>query len=214
MVQQFIVEGNDGYVLSALGTKHGLGYPVGYNKNSYKEFIVKAGGIDNVSIAITDALDNEDVSNIGVVIDANDVGVASRVARVTAAIRSAYSDVDFTIEPTEQGWVKELKPGLTFGLWVMPDNVSPGYLEHFLARLIAEDSPDLALAKDFLTQTKATGNPQFPAIKDQKALLALYLAIQSQPGMNPQTAIRKGLLSHQKPLAQNFLTWFTNTFQF
>ncbi len=214
MSQQFIVEGNDAYALTALGVKYGLGFPVGYSKKSFPKFIVKAGGIDKIAEAVKTALQDEDVTNIGVVVDANDVGVESRIDRISAAIRSAYPDTQFNIELSEAGWVAELKPGLTFGLWVMPDNASPGYLEHFLVRLIVEDSPELALATGFLAQTKATDNPQFTEVKDQKALLALYLAIQSQPGMNPQTAISKGLLDHQKPLAQNFLTWFTSTFQF
>ncbi|MFT6000900.1 MAG: hypothetical protein ACI81P_003366 [Neolewinella sp.] len=214
MAQQFIVEGNDAYVLTALGTKQGLGYPSGYNKQSFKNFVVKAGSITKIPEAIRTALQDEDVTNIGVVVDANEVGVQSRIDSISASIRQVSPGVDFNIELSPQGWITELKDGLTFGLWVMPDNASPGYLEHFLARLIPNDDTDLALAEELLRLTKAAGNPKFPATRDQKAILSLFLAIQRQPGMSPQTAISNGLLDHQNLLSQNFLTWFTGTFRF
>jgi len=55
MAQQFIVEGNDGYVLSALCGKVGLPIPVGgYEGKKYGKFVVDAGGISKLSDAIRD----------------------------------------------------------------------------------------------------------------------------------------------------------------
>jgi len=213
MVQQFIVEGKDGYVLSALCEKGGLGMPLGYTKRSYKDFVVNAGGIANITEAIRTTLEDEDVTNIGVVVDANDVGFASRYVGIAGAIKEIFPQLTPNIESSRQGWTRELKPGLTFGLWVMPDNSSPGYLEHFLTRLIEPTDESLRLAKKFFSETKSSEAVRFTQVKDQKALLSLFLAIQEEPGMNAQTAIKKGLLKHDHPLAQNFLAWFAATFQ-
>lgn len=213
MAQQFIVEGNDGYVLSALCEKAGLGLPVGYSERSYRDFVVSAGGIDNITTAIQDALDNRDVTNVGVVVDANAVGIQSRINKVESAIRKAHPGFNGKIELTASGWTIEIQPNLTFGLWVMPNNHDLGYLEHFLIELIAEDDESLALSQRFLTEAKAAGNPKFSEIKEQKVLMALFLALQDEPGMNTQTAVRKGLFNHTHPQAQHFLRWFETTFR-
>jgi len=87
MAQQFIVEGNDGYVLSALCGKVGLPIPVGgYEGKKYGKFVVDAGGISKLSDAIRIALANTSNTNIGVVIDANGAGVPNRVNRTTPVI--------------------------------------------------------------------------------------------------------------------------------
>jgi len=46
-------------------------------------------------------------------------------------------------ESSPNGFVFEEKNVPTIGLWVMPDNVKNGYLEHFVAELIEEDCSDI-----------------------------------------------------------------------
>jgi hypothetical protein len=214
MAQQFIVEGNDGYVLSALCLAGGLNSPIGYvGPKNYKNFVVDAGGISRVSDAIKVALANPDVTNIGVVVDANAVGCQSRIDSITNGIRRTYPDFNELITLSPTGWVGEIAQGVALGLWVMPNNQDSGYLEHFLVRLIRENDQNFVLAQQFLSEAKATGEASFTEGRDQKALLALFLAIQEEPGMNAPTAVKKGILDHTNPLAQNFLTWFDSTFQ-
>lgn len=206
MAQQFIVEGKDGYVLSALCEKSGLGLPEGYNKRSYKNFVVKAGGISNIAEAIRTALQGSDVTNVGVVVDANDVGLGSRIDSVTNAIRAVVPGFTTLGAVSPQGWTVELPNGKTFGLWIMPDNESNGYLEHFLVKLISEDDSNYERAKQFLAQTLGDSDEvNFSEIRKQKALLALFFALQDEPGMSAQTAIAKGVLKHGHPLPKNIL---------
>lgn len=213
MAQKFIVEGKDGYVLSALCQAQSLDPPSGYTKRSYRDFVVNAGGRDNVAEAIRTSIDNKDVTNIGVVIDANDAGIASRQDSIVSAIRLAHPTFNQTIRVGKFGWTGEIKPGLNFGLWIMPNNNEPGYLEHFLTQLIEPDNPRLILAQNFLEQAIAQDLEGFKSVRQQKALLSLFLALQEEPGMNYPTAVAKGIFNSNHPLAQDFITWFRSTFR-
>lgn len=213
MAQRLIVEGKDGYVLSALCKAQGLALPSGYHGRAYENFVVNAGGISQISDAIKVALLDPTTTNIGIVIDANQVGVSGRQQSILAAIRRAYPDYNGSIEVGERGWSAEIKSGLTLGLWIMPDNRNSGYLEHFLTQLIRPDNPRLALANRFLEQAIAEELEGFKDARHQKALLSLFLALQEEPGMNYQTAVAKGVFNHRHPSAQDFLTWFAETFR-
>lgn len=213
MAQQFIVEGKDGFVLSALCKKQGLSMPTGYDARTYSDFVIDAGGVDQVSVALEAALEDEDNTNIGVVVDANSVGITRRITGLERVIKKIFPVFQEPITLTPKGWSAKVSGSLRVGIWVMPDNTNPGYLEHFLAEIIPPNDRNFILAQRFLEETKAAGQPSFPALREQKALLALFLSLQEEPGMNAQTAMAKGIFNHQHPLAQNFVAWFENTFE-
>ena len=214
MAQQFIVEGNDGYILSTLCEVAGFGLPVGYTAKSYPRFVDKSKGIAAVPELLRNALQKPEMTNIGIVIDANDAGITSRLQGINMVIQDVFPRGELREQRENSGWVTNLAPELTIGLWIMPDNASPGYLEHFLMQLVEPGNPHLQLAQEFLGRVlDGEEETKFPLGRIQKALMVLFLAIQDEPGMSPVTAIRKGLLNHRAPLAQHFLTWFQTTFQ-
>jgi hypothetical protein len=80
MKQRLIVEGNDAIVLATICQLRGLPPPKGYeDKLAFiKEFVQVAGGHSKVNAALGQLLADTAVQNIGVIVDANEVGPQKR----------------------------------------------------------------------------------------------------------------------------------------
>ena len=80
MAQQLIVEGNDAIAIANLLKKRNLPPPEGYfePKKFENEFVKRAGGVDKITKIVNEALRNPSLSNIGIILDANDVGAKNR----------------------------------------------------------------------------------------------------------------------------------------
>ena len=137
MAQQLIVEGNDSIVIANLLRKRKLLPPLGYSEpvKFRDEFIKNAGGFNKITKAVEVALDNPALSNIGIIVDANEEGAAKRLAFIRAKIEEKIT-INQSI--TIGGGTILQSDGLSIGIWIMPDNQNNGYLEHFLASLITQ----------------------------------------------------------------------------
>lgn len=217
MAQILIMEGNEGYVLSEILKLSGSQLPEGYpsTEEYVRDFLRSVRGIGNVKKTLIQQIKDTSVTNVGIIIDANSKGPKARFDSIKGTLEQYLPEVNnwsFEENP-ETGWVAEVAPDFRIGLWVMPDNRGNGYFEHFLTALIDPDNPTYLLANRLLEQVVNDEAKAFPDVRSQKALLALFLAIQDEPGMSPLTALRKSLLRHDHPLAQNFVRWYEATFQ-
>lgn len=217
MAQKLILEGNEGYVLSEILKLSNASLPLGYpSKEEYvKDFLKSVNSINNVARALIEQINDPTVTNVGIVVDANSKGPRARfdsIKNTLAKHLPAVANWNFTAD-SDTGWVADVAPDFRVGLWVMPNNKDNGYFEHFLTQLIDPNDPSLKLAQQMLEQVAKSGHQRFPDLRTQKALLAIFLAIQQEPGMSPTTALRKGLLNHQHPLAQRFVAWYQQTFR-
>jgi len=88
MAQRLIVEGNDAIALAVLCQKKGLPLPVGYESPSkfQQEFVKSAGGYDRALEALRDSLDNANLTNIGIIVDANDQEPEARRASIRGVL--------------------------------------------------------------------------------------------------------------------------------
>lgn len=98
------------------------------------------------------------------------------------------------------------------GVWLMPDNESPGILEDFLARLIAEGDPLLLLAEKAVDSLPAAER-RFADVKRPKALIHTWLAWQAEPGAPLGQAITRRYLRTDHELPTRFLTWLRSMFE-
>ncbi len=216
MAQKLILEGNEGYVLSEIlklsYSRLPLGYPT--TKEYVEEFLESVKSVNNVKPALIEYIETPDITNVGIIVDANSKGTKARFHSIKSTLNQylpAVENWNF-VANAPSGWVADVTPGFRIGLWVMPNNQDNGYFEHFLAQLIDPADASFQAAQEMLAFIQAGQDQRFPDLRAQKALLALYLAIQEEPGMSPVTALRKGLLSHKHPLAQHFVSWYEQTF--
>ena len=151
----------------------------------------------------------------GIVVDSDhpkatdaDDGFRRRWNQVKENLRNlGYSDVPEEPDPTgtivganqaDRPWV---------GVWMMPDNRSPGKLEDFARRLVKSGDEGLWNFAGQAASGSSSHGAKF-APKDQiKAHVHTFLAWQTVPGVPMGLAITKTFLDAHSPDAQNFVAW-------
>ena len=216
MAQQLIVEGKDAVVLSEILMKRKVTSPKGYaDRNKYiKEFVKQTGSESLVNDAIQNSLERADITNLGVIVDANEVGAISRFNRIKAKVEATLL-IQFPKEKTltKEGFYWQALPNLRIGIWIMPNNMDNGYLEHFLLNLIEEKDKTLDFARAKTAELMKMDFCNFSSNKRHKALLHTYLAWQKNPGLPMGTAAKAGYLNTSAPTVDNFENWWKNVFE-
>ncbi len=216
MAQTLILEGNEGYVLSEILKLSDAQHPTGYlsNEEYTKYFLKSVKGVSNVRKTLAQQINDPTITNVGIIVDANSKGTKARFDSIKSTLTQYLPTVENWdyVASSPAGWVADVAPSFRVGLWVMPNNKDDGYFEHFLTELIAPEDESFLAAQEMLTSIQKSKNQRFPDLRAQKALLALFLAIQEEPGMSAVTALRKGLLRHKHPAARLFVDWYENTF--
>lgn len=215
MAQQLIVEGNDAIAIANLLKKRNLPPPEGYfePKKFENEFVKRAGGVDKITKIVKEALRNPSLSNIGIILDANDVGAKNRWESLKSLLIDKLEESALeTIQNYGTGKVI-LDGNLTIGIWIMPDNQNAGYLEHFLAKLIPASDKTWNFAQETIETLKLSGFQAFSDAKTPKALLHTWLAWQKEPGRPFGQAAELGYFDVASPVLDDFEAWFKATFQ-
>ena len=169
-------------------------------------------GIENllqhIPTRLTTVIGNDDV--VGIVVDA-DASADSR----WQSIRDILSDVgygDIPATPNLHGTIVEPpaeSPLPKVGVWIMPDNVSPGTLEDLLLAMIPQDDVLLIHAQSCLDSLVA---PPFRDVDRPKALMHTWLAWQKQPGRPYGTSIGAGFLDASVPQVDGLVDWLERLF--
>ena len=96
----------------------------------------------------------------------------------------------------------------------MPNNQEEGYLEHFLYELIPDNddlTPEVeAFIDRLITQEKNLFSIEY---RKKKAEFYTWLALQESPEISPGFAIKHNYFNVNKPLANDFITWFETVFE-
>lgn len=169
-------------------------------------------GYFNLRERIDTTVDASGVEAVGILADAND-DVAKRWASITGRLREAdlFRDASLPKHPDPAGTIIPEGPrSPRVGIWLMPDNGSPGELEDFVGRMIPPDDTVWPLAQAYID-----GIPQadrkFAEGKIQRAKVHAWLAAQERP-------LRMGLAIHARdldvdvPLCQSFTDWLQRLF--
>lgn len=96
------------------------------------------------------------------------------------------------------------------GIWLMPDNVSPGELENFVVQMIPADDPIWPLSQSYIAQIPPQKR-KFTEKKKVRAELHAWLAAREDP-RRMGTAIYTGDLHVGGVLAQEFVSWVSSLF--
>ncbi len=213
MQQRLIVEGNDAIAISEILIKRKITPPKGYSdKEKFKrEFVISTGSIDKVNFALEKEIDSPAVERIGIIVDANEVGIVGRLEMIGNLLENN------NLQKTDSNWPtwkndNDESP-LLVSLWVMPDNKANGYLEHFLYNLIPND---YKIARDFASKNIDEYYEQNPKIikevRKQKAKTHAYLSLMENPGLPFGTAVQAGYFDHTHEMATELEGWFKHTF--
>ena len=163
------------------------------------------GGIDPLLKAISPALRPLERTALGIVMDAND-DLAARWQAIGHRLRG--TDVQLPEQPAHGGTVIDGEPRV--GVWLMPDNATPGELENFVAALVPKDDPVWPLAERYIGSIPGE-HRQFSPRKELRATLHAWLATRQEP-RRMGAAIGTAELDAGGALAGQFADWLRTLF--
>ncbi|HEX8673340.1 MAG TPA: DUF3226 domain-containing protein [Longimicrobium sp.] len=163
------------------------------------------GGFEKLLAGITLEIRAPGLDRFGIVVDANG-DAAARFAQIRRVVEpEGYPTFPFSL-PNEGLVVPATGPLPRVGIWIMPDNGSPGALEDFGAALVPQDDVLWKRAGEAVDGIPEQ-HRRFPAGRRSKAHMHTWLAWQEQPGSPMGQAIGKGDLDAHAPAAQRFVAW-------
>src|SRR5262249_30574390 len=146
---------------------------------------------------------------VGIILDAN-----SRLADRWAQIRHRANQAAVALpeSPSLEGTIVDgRQPGSRVGIWLMPDNSSPGTLENFLSGLVPSGHLVWAYASEATSEARQRGAGCQE--KDHlKSPLHTWLGWQEEPGLPFGTALRTGFFEAESETARRFVAWFNRLF--
>jgi hypothetical protein len=171
-------------------------------------YLEGAGGIEPL-LDLVGVLFAGPYARAGLVLDANSAPAARWVE---LRRRAARAGVELPETPDPAGTViPGARPGSRVGIWLMPDNSSPGALEDFLGEMVPPDDPCWSYAGEAAVEARNRG-ARCPEKHHKKSQLHTWLAWQEDPGNPFGTAIRSQAFRIDGDLAGRFVTWFRRLF--
>lgn len=175
------------------------------------QFHIEAkNGVSQLLDAIYQAVIIPERTVLGIMLDANDhpdrrwLGVANRLRK---------AGIELPSFPQPEGVVVDSDPSTgppRVGVWMMPDNQSPGELEDFLAAMIPADDPVWPLAQEYIDDIPLE-HRKFQEGKRLGAQVHAWLAAQEEP-RPPGLAIKTQDLDIDGSLCVRFTEWLRDLF--
>lgn len=199
-----LVEGqHDEHMVSHLWCSH----------NGYKgklPFEIKdKKGYSSLLETIKSEVNAPDRKALGIIIDAND-SLNARWDTVASSLKEANKNIDVPDQPTPNGTII---PGTVrsprIGIWLMPNNTSPGELEDFVVEMIFPDDPVWPRSKSYI---EGIPDQDRKFKKMLRAKVHAWLAARKKPGQMG-LAIRHKDLDTTGPLCTTFADWLRELFE-
>ncbi len=159
--------------------------------------------------------DLTDEDRFGIVVDADhpkatdpDDGFRMRWTQVRDNLeRLGYSKVPHDPDPTGTIVSPDQEDRPRVGVWMMPDNRSPGKLEDFARRLVHPGDEALWDYAGRATSGSSSQGAKFAPRNYTKAHIHTFLAWQDVPGVPMGLAITKRFLDADSAVARDFVAW-------
>jgi hypothetical protein len=203
---RLFVEGPDDlHTVIHVLARNGYGWD---DESKVRPYVDSLGGVTKLLESLPVILKSS-YERVGVVIDAN-ASLTNRWAQLRT--QSAKVGVELPASPYLEGTiVSGLRPGSRLGVWLMPDNASPGTLESFLSRLVPAGDPCWAYADEVAIEARRRG-ARCPEKDHLKSQLHTWLAWQEESGLPFGTALRARVFQHDTDDALQFVSWFRRLF--
>ncbi len=169
------------------------------------------GGVETLLDSLPIRLRAAGLRRLAVVVDA-DANPAGRWQSIRD--RLTHAGVDNVPDSyTTGGTVAELlippepRKRLRFGVWIMPDNHSPGMLEDFVAGMI-HDGDEMLSRVDAFLEGIPRAERRFSDAHQPKARVHCWLGVSERPGRPMGQAIKAdSYLDANHPSVEPFLNW-------
>ena len=161
-------------------------------------------GLPNLLQSIASEIQTPDRQVVGILVDADNC-VKERWDEVTEELSEV--GIQAPSKPRQKGTIIDGKPRV--GIWLMPDNKSPGKLENFVERTIPKDDPVWPLSQNYINKIPEEYR-KFKQPKIVKAKVHAWLATRKDPGLMGK-AVRD--LDIKNTLYQEFLDWLKELFR-
>ncbi|MCK4564199.1 MAG: hypothetical protein KAU94_05975 [Verrucomicrobia bacterium] len=145
---------------------------------------------------------------LGIILDADENPSSRWDAIKNRLLKAGYKELP--THPDKKGTVIEQNGLPKIGVWIMPDNLSKGMLEDFLAQLAPEDA--MGFAKGCVADAKDKGFSSFKDDHQPKAEIHTYLAWQDEPGNPLGIFIDANALDVHLPVAKEFVEFLKKLF--
>ena len=202
-----LVEGTD--------DEHVIKHICGSYRIAHLDEVKPQGGSDNLLRSLPAQIDvlDDDGDVLGIVIDADDSPEARWQSLRNIFTQAGYPNVPS--QPDPDGTILESPEGTVLpraGVWIMPDNRTPGILEDFLRFLV----PDRQSALFAHAERSVATVPErrFSENDTPKAVIHTWLAWQEEPGKPYGTAITAEFMDSRLPQAQSLADWLERLFFF
>ena len=170
--------------------------------------VIDKGGIHNLLHSIPLEIRVEGRVAVGILVDAND-DVQSRWQAVTDRLRRA--GIQLPASPAPRGTIVDVDGRPRVGVWLMPDNESPGELEGFFASMIPPGDPVWPLSEAYIDDIPEESR-RFAQRKILKAKVHAWLATRERP--RPMgSAIDAGDLDMNAANVLGFPAWIRDLFR-
>lgn len=170
-------------------------------------YIQDRGGIEPLIDAIGAELNAPGREVLGIIADADD-NLTGRWAGVVN--RLAEEGIRLPDHPDAGGVIVATADKPRFGIWLMPDNVSTGELEDFVAQMIPTDDNVWPLSQQYVNQIPLAER-KFAPNKTLRAQIHAWLAVREDP-RQMGLAIRARDLAADGSLCRGFLDWLARLF--
>ena len=165
--------------------------------------------VDNLLDSIKQEVRVPGRNAVGILVDAND-DLNARWSAVANRLREGNIEVPRTPEPT--GTLIEGTGRIPrVGIWLMPDNTSPGELENFVSEMIPNDDPVWPRSQSYIDGIPKSGR-KFTEKKVPRAKVHAWLATREEP-RKMGVAIRARDLHVDGPLSTRFANWLRQLFE-
>ena len=196
-----LVEGpDDQHVVRHLWERrHGRGLPFQ---------ISPRGGVEGVIESIRDEARALGRQALGILVDAND-SPATRWQAISDRLASV--GIQTPAAPHPNGTIIEAADDMPrIGVWLMPDNQSPGELEDFVAQMIPDIDPVWPLSQDYISRIP-NDHREFAENKVSTAEVYAWLATREDP-KQMGAAIGARDLAIDGVLCTRFTDWLNRLF--
>lgn len=194
-----LVEGKDDeHVCGHLLAQHGLAQAIK---------VEETGGLNKLLDRLPVELKGTGVHRLGVVVDAHESSIQTWQRVRGILLRAGYQPLPESVP--ENGLVLASRTRISVGVWIMPDNLSPGQIEEFVSLMVPKGDKLWSYAQSCVDRLPER---RFRDTHVMKAVVHTWLAWQEDPGVPMGLAVKKRYFDSNSRVARAFLEWSRRLF--